>query len=195
MWLRLRSTSSVPTDAHHSLHSRGIGIVHRCAEECPRGRLPRSRSFRVHDFRGFNSLPEKANPPIDLPQPPLAVLIVGVFAPIAVTGSPRHHPRHGRAFPGEQKPELILETLQPARSYVVLAWCRGLVRFRFSRKTFSHLVIPAVNLLMQWESRGQSCLKIDLFSSDGVVEFQILGVQEISSIAGKAGEIFKRLAG
>ena len=28
-----------------------------------------------------------------------------------------------------------------------------------------------------------------------MVEFQILGVQEISSIAGKAGEIFKRLAG
>jgi hypothetical protein len=48
---------------------------------------------------------------------------------------------------------------------------------------------------MQWKSRRQSCLKIDLFSGDGVVEFQILGVQEISSIAGEAGEIFKRLAG
>jgi len=44
-------------------------------------------------------------------------------------------------------------------------------------------------------SGGQSCLKIDLFSGDGVGEFQILGVQEISSIAGEAGEIFKRLAG
>jgi len=37
---------------------------------------------------------------------------------------------------------------------------------------------------MQWESIRQSCLKIDLFSGDGVVELQILGVQEISSIAG-----------
>ena len=54
--------------------------------------------------------------------------------------------------------------------------------------------IPAVNLLMQWESRRQGCLNIDLFSGDGVVELQILGVQEISSIAGEAGEIFKRLA-
>jgi hypothetical protein len=45
------------------------------------------------------------------------------------------------------------------------------------------------------KSGRQSCLKIDLFSGDGVVEFQILGVQEISSIAGEAGEIFKRLAG
>ena len=49
------------------------------------------------------------------------------------------------------------------------------------------LVIP--------ESGRQSCLKIDLFSGDGVVEFQKLGVQKISSIAGEAGEIFKRLAG
>ena len=53
---------------------------------------------------------------------------------------------------------------------------------------------PAVNLLMQWESGGQSCLKIELFSGGGVVEFQKLGVQKISSIAGEAGEIFKRLA-
>jgi len=36
---------------------------------------------------------------------------------------------------------------------------------------------------------------MDLFSGDGVAEFQILGVQEISSIAGEAGKIFKRLAG
>jgi len=43
-------------------------------------------------------------------------------------------------------------------------------------------------------SRGQSCLKIDLFSGDRVGEIQILGVQEISSIAGKAGESLKRLA-
>jgi hypothetical protein len=56
-------------------------------------------------------------------------------------------------------------------------------------------LIPAVNLLMQSESGRQSCLKIDLFSGDGVLEFQKLGVQEISSIAGEAGEIFKRLAG
>ena len=44
-------------------------------------------------------------------------------------------------------------------------------------------------------SGRQSCLKIHLLSADGVVEFQKLGVQEISSIAGEAGEIFERLAG
>jgi hypothetical protein len=34
-----------------------------------------------------------------------------------------------------------------------------------------------------------------LFSGDGVVEIQKLGVQEISSIAREAGAIFKWLAG
>ena len=33
-----------------------------------------------------------------------------------------------------------------------------------------------------------------MFSGDGVVKFQIVGVQEISSVTGEAGEIFKRLA-
>jgi hypothetical protein len=56
---------------------------------------------------------------------------------------------------------------------------------------------PDVNFPQRriWMVSGrQSCLKIDLFSGDGVVEFQILSVQEISSIAGEAGEIFERLA-
>jgi hypothetical protein len=55
-------------------------------------------------------------------------------------------------------------------------------------------LIPA-NLLMQSEPSRQSCLKLDLFSGDGVLEIQELGMQEISSIAREAGEIFKRLAG
>src|SRR5205809_4719879 len=66
-------------DAHHSLRSRGIRIAHGRSEECPSRRLPRSRSFRVNHLRSLDSLREKANPPIDLAQPPLAVLIVGVF--------------------------------------------------------------------------------------------------------------------
>ena len=36
---------------------------------------------------------------------------------------------------------------------------------------------------------------MDLFAGDGVNEIQIVGVQEIASIAGEAGEIFKWLAG
>jgi len=35
---------------------------------------------------------------------------------------------------------------------------------------------------------------MDLFSGDGVLEIQKLGVQEISSVAGEARESFKRLA-
>src|ERR1035441_5479566 len=135
-------------DAHHSLRSRGIGIAHGRPEECPRLRLPRSPSFRVHHFRGFDSLREKANPSIDLPQPPLAVLIVGVFTAIAVAGSPRHHLRHSRAVSGEQKPVLIFEALQPARRYVVLASRRGLVTLWFSRRPFPHFVVLPARI--QW---------------------------------------------
>ena len=36
---------------------------------------------------------------------------------------------------------------------------------------------------------------MDFFSGDGVLEIQKLCVQKISSIAGEAGVIFKRLAG
>jgi len=52
-----------------------------------------------------------------------------------------------------------------------------------------------MNLLLQSESARQSCLKIDLFSGNGMLEIKKLGVQEISSIAREAGEIFKRLSG
>jgi hypothetical protein len=48
---------------------------------------------------------------------------------------------------------------------------------------------------MQLEPGRQSCLEVDLFSGDGVVESEKLGVQEISSIAWEAGKVFKRLAG
>src|SRR5689334_2119799 len=114
-------------NAHYSLRSRGIGIAHGRSEECLRRCLPRSRSFRVNHFRHIDSLREKANPPIDLAQPSLAVLIIGVFTAIAVPRSPRHYLRHGRAFPGEQKPMLIFEALRAAWRYVVLASRRGLV--------------------------------------------------------------------
>jgi hypothetical protein len=55
------------------------------------------------------------------------------------------------------------------------------------------------DLLRAMQKRGiwgtrQGCLKMDLFSGDGVLELKKLGVQEIASIAGEAGEIFKGLA-
>ena len=64
-------------------------------------------------------------------------------------------------------------------------------RKRLFARTAAHTSSNAVWIVSGW----QSCLDIDLFSGDGVVEFQILGVQEISSIAGEAGKILKRLAG
>src|SRR5438094_164585 len=120
---------------------------------------------RFVSLRQVDSLREKANPPIDLPQPPLAVLIVGVFTAIAVAGSPRHHLRHGRAFPGEQKPVLIFEALQPAPRYVVLASRRGLVPLWFSRKPFPHLVVRSYGSIFMGE-RYQHSLRSDWQMTD-----------------------------
>src|SRR5580658_1826976 len=147
-------------DAHRSLRSCSIGIADGRSEECPRRRLPRSRTFRVHHFSGINSLRKKANPPIDLAQPPLAVLIVGVFTAIAVARSPCHHLRHRRAFPGKQKPVLLFKALEAVWRYVVLAWRRGVVRLRLSCKPFSHiLVLPA---RIQWCHRAlRMCKRIE----------------------------------
>jgi hypothetical protein len=39
---------------------------------------------RIYYFRGIDSWREKANPPIDLVQPPLALMIVGVVAAIVL---------------------------------------------------------------------------------------------------------------
>jgi hypothetical protein len=74
-------------DTHHSLRSRGVGIAHGRSEECLRRRLPRSWSFRVHHFRGFDSRGEKANPTIDLSQPPLAVPITALSLRIEIHDS------------------------------------------------------------------------------------------------------------
>ena len=47
--------------------------------------------------------------------------------------------------------------------------------------------LERTDLRLLQESTRQSCLKIDWFSGDGVVEFQKLRVQQISPIARKAG--------
>ena len=79
---------------------------------------------------------------------PLAILIVGVFTAIAVAGGPRHHLRDGWAFPGEQKPVLVFEALEPARRYVVLALRPGLIPLWSSGKPFPHFVVLPVRI--QW---------------------------------------------
>ena len=76
--------------------------------------------FRVHHLGGVDSLRQKADPPIDLAQSSFAVLVVGVFAAIAVARRPGHHLCYRRPFSGEQEPVLIFEPLQAARGDVVL---------------------------------------------------------------------------
>ena len=83
-------------------------------------RPPRPRRFRVHDFRGIDALGEEANPAVDLAQPPFTILIIGVFAAIAVARRPGDYLGHCRPFPAEQKAQLVSESLQAKRCDVVL---------------------------------------------------------------------------
>ena len=69
------------------------------------GQAPLFYSFNLedhvptnHHLRGIDSFGKKANPPIDLAQPPFAVLIVGVFAAVAVAGGPRDDLHDGWPF-------------------------------------------------------------------------------------------------
>src|ERR1700743_2750284 len=52
-------------DAHHSLCPRGIRIAHGGSKERPCRPLPRSWSFRIYHLRGFDSLCQEANAPLD----------------------------------------------------------------------------------------------------------------------------------
>ncbi len=47
---------------------------------------------------------------------------------------------------------------------------------------------------MHSESRRQDCFQMNWLPADGVVEIQVLGVQEVASVAWQAGEMFERLA-
>jgi hypothetical protein len=124
--------------ARHSLCACGVQIAHGGSKERLYGPLPCSGSFRIYYFCYFDSLRQKANPSIDLPQPSLTVLVVGVLTAIAIARSPGHHLHHGRAILVEQEEALISEALQSAWSDVINAVVRGgFLCFRPSRKSFT----------------------------------------------------------
>src|SRR5262249_4426269 len=100
------------------------------------------------DLRSIDALRQESNPRIDLAQTALAVLVVGVLAAVAVTGSPGYDLRHGRPLPVQQEPVLVLQPLQSGRRDVVLRLRSGRVAHRFSQGPFpSH-----------WSFRGASPL-------------------------------------
>ena len=78
---------------------------------------------------------------------------------------------------------------------LAIPWVRADFRGPRTRLAGSGCSSEPFDLLMQWEPIRQSCLNIDLFSGNRVGEFQTLGMQEISSIAGEARKICQRLAG
>ena len=123
-------------DTHRSLGSSGRGVAH-CGSEEDLGRgAPGSGRCRVDHERRVDAFREKANATIDLSQAPFVVLVVGVFAAVAVAGGPGDDLCDGRTLSGEQKPQLVFQPLQTARGDVVfdgrarrLASC-GLVAVR-----------------------------------------------------------------
>jgi hypothetical protein len=91
-------------------------------------------------------------------QAPLTVFIIGVFTAIAVAGSPRHYLHNGRAFPGEQKPVLIFEALQPAPRYVVLDSRRGRPLVVFLESLLACRSLSAANSVDVLDERGHPSL-------------------------------------
>src|SRR5690348_1521106 len=109
-----------PDDAHRALCAGSRRVPDsRSEEDLPRS-APGPRRFWIHDLRSVDSFGEKADAPIDLTQPTLVVLVVGVLAAIAVARGPRDDLCHGGAFPGEQEAQLVSEPLEAARRDVVL---------------------------------------------------------------------------
>ena len=107
-------------DAHHPHCSGGVGVAHGRTEEHLLRGPSGPRGFRVHHFLGTDAPAEKAEPPVDLAQPLLAVLIVRVLAAVPVARRPGHHRCHRRPFLEQEKPVLVLEPRQSDRCDLVL---------------------------------------------------------------------------
>src|SRR4029079_2436082 len=92
-----------------------------------------------------DSLGQEADARIDLAQPALAVLIVGVLTAIAVAGGPRDDLGHRGTLPVQQELVLVLQALEPGRRDVVLGpWSRRLAHRFPERPLRSHPVAQRV---------------------------------------------------
>jgi len=147
MWLRLRSISSVPTMLTNLLRSRGIGIAHSRPEECLLSSCPALGASGPPLPRLPIRFVRKRIRPSICRNRRLPVLKSARFHCDRRCWQPTPPPPSRPGGPGEQKPMLIFEALQPTRRNVVLASRRGLVRFWFSRKSFPHLVVLPARIL------------------------------------------------
>jgi hypothetical protein len=74
---------------------------------------------RIDDLSLIKPLSQKPNPPIDLTQASLAVLIIRVLGTITIARSPLHDPNHLRALDIEQLQQLLLQAGVPLRRNVI----------------------------------------------------------------------------
>ena len=133
----------VGADDRDDLLNAGGGLVgDGCAEEYARTGRSRPRRGGVDDHGGVNAFREKAKPRIDLAQPSFAVMIVGVFTAVPVTGSPRYHLNHGGPLASQQEAMLVSQPLQSGGRDVIFERRSRLVSHRPSERSLgSHLPI------------------------------------------------------
>jgi hypothetical protein len=106
-------------DADDTLCAFGVGVTDGGTEEDAGGGLAGSGGFGVDDDGGFNALHEEAEAGIDLTEAALAVLVVCIFAAIAIAGGPGDDGCDGRALAGEEEVVFVFETGESAGGDVV----------------------------------------------------------------------------
>src|SRR5690606_7335952 len=74
-----------------------------------------------HDDRLVETTLKEAQASVDLPETALAVLVLGVLAPVAVGGRRTHLRGDARALLGQQAPQLLMHALGSGAGQVVLA--------------------------------------------------------------------------
>src|SRR6185437_16373475 len=104
-------------DAHGVLLPRLVRVDHGRAEEHLVRVLARGR---IHHLGDLQALGEVADAPVDLAQPLLAVLVVGVLRAVAELRGPRHHARHLRALVVHEPLQLVAHAPPSRRREVVL---------------------------------------------------------------------------
>src|ERR1700735_4380217 len=83
-----------PHDRDNVCDAGGVFVSHGCAEEDSRCGCSWPPSGRVDAHGCVNAFGEKANPRIDLGEASFAVMVVGVFTAVPVTGRPRYNVHH-----------------------------------------------------------------------------------------------------
>lgn len=125
-------------DADGAFDAIGIGIANGGTEEDFFRRGTGPGGFGVNHDGGFDALHEEAEAGVDLAEAALAVLVVGVFAAIAVAGGPGDDFLDGGAFASEEEVVFGFETGEASGGDVVFERSGGGVGGGFAGEALAH---------------------------------------------------------